>query len=184
MALRPSLLLISVLLLGACQTPGLAPNPRQARPQPAKAVASPPATQAPSPEAEPAAQNYELLRAHATGHVAVDASIKLAAYSLREKGFGSIISTGGGNIISTGGGNLIGHAGGNIITTGGGNLIGHAGGNIISTGGGNYRALAEPTLALGEVLAAAEMLVRVLPLDGGAPLPLGVDGEGQPVTAI
>lgn len=148
--------LTTLLLLSACQLPGVQTTGRKAGP--AKAVASAKPTVKPS-AALPTAVDGVL-----SGTLKMDASYVVAA--------------GGGNVIAAGGGNVIAAGGGNVIAAGGGNVIAAGGGNVIAPGGGNYRTLST-ALPAGTMLPASGMVVVALSVTTGKPLTEAVFTDAQ-----
>jgi hypothetical protein len=162
-----------------------------------------PADRSPSPtatasaSAAPAAPPAVLQKPSGTTRV-LAGQVLIDAHYASTVGGGRIITNGGGQGIAFGAANLIGNNGGNLISDHGGGLvskvkapipglIGNNGGNLVSkvkTPEGYRLAQAGGSVAVGETLPAAGLVLQVFSLRNGAILPLGEDAAGQPVYEV
>jgi hypothetical protein len=159
-----------VVVLAACQAPVAAVHRAAASAVPVAKAGSP----APSPVASasplrvlqrPSGQVTEL-----AGSVGMDAAYVVAA------GQGRILSNNAGSVLALGGAGVVGNNGSGLISDHGAGAL--ADGNAVA----GFRLLADaPARGL---LPASGALVKVTSLATGQPLTLGVDADGQPVTAV
>lgn len=194
-----------VLVLAACQAaPGVAPDAGKgdtapkvratkapAKPSPSPATSEAPASARPTASAVPSVASQAplatLLKPATatrtfTGVVRID-----AAYAVSAGGAGIVSNNGGtavaapGQLVSNNSGNLIANNGG-VISNNGGSLVGNnsAGYAILQAA-----AAASPAApGVGTILPAAGMVLQARSLRTSALVPVGVDGEGEPVTAV
>jgi hypothetical protein len=119
---------------------------------------------------------------------AITGTVSIDAHYASVVGGGRIIGNNGGQAIAFGAATLIGNNGGNIISDNGGGLVSKikapvAG--VVSNNGSSYRvAQAGGTVAVGEVLPAAGLALRVFSLRTGEILPVGEDAAGGPVYEV
>lgn len=98
---------------------------------------------------------------------------------------GDAIAAAGGTIIASNGAGIVSSNGGGIVSSNGGGLVSDQGNGIVSSNGGGYHlAQAAEAPAVGTVLPATGMLVRVKSMITGKYLPLGHDAKGEPVFAV
>lgn len=102
-------------------------------------------------------------------------------------GDASLIANNGSNVISDNGASLIGKVKAPIaglVSNNGGALVSNNGGGLISDKGVGYRTLQAAAPALGEILPAAGLAIRVFSLRTGEILPIGADEAGKPVYEV
>jgi hypothetical protein len=101
---------------------------------------------------------------------------------------GRIVASGAGNIVAQGAGNIVAQGGGNVISGNGSAVISGNGSAIVAQGAGNYRlaqlAVSSARPAFGTALPTVGTVITARAMATGAPLPVGVDGQGKPVYAI
>jgi hypothetical protein len=147
------------------------------------ASVAPPQPPAPSKPATPAAR--VLLKKPATAVTELAGTIRMDAGYVVSVNQGAIVTNNGSNVLALSNGGVLANNGAGLVASNGGAIISEHGVGVIAEGNQvapAFRILAADAPAT--LLPAAGALVHVTSLKTGKPLPLGVDGDGKPVTGV